>query len=196
MSLRVAPIPRAELSAALEDVARLRIAVFRGWPYLYEGGLDYERRYLEPFARSEGAVIVGAWHGARLVGAATGAPLEDHASEFAAPFAASGRRVEDYFYCAESVLLPAYRGRGAGKAFFHHREAQARALGRRKAAFCAVIRPADHPARPESYVPLDGFWEAIGYRRAEGLRARFSWRDLDAAEETAKEMQVWERNLE
>ncbi len=196
MSLRVAPIPRVEVSAALEDVARLRIAVFRDWPYLYEGDLGYERRYLEPYAKSAGAVIVGAWDGARLVGAATGAPLEDHAAEFAAPFAASGRRVEDYFYCAESVLLPEYRGRGAGKAFFVHREAQARALGRRRVAFCAVIRPADHPARPAGYSPLDGFWEAIGYRRAEGLRARFSWRDIGEAGETSKEMQFWERTLE
>ena len=32
----------AALEAALEDVARLRIAVFRDWPYLYDGSLDYE----------------------------------------------------------------------------------------------------------------------------------------------------------
>ena len=195
MSLRVAPIPQAEIAAALDDVARLRIQVFRDWPYLYEGDLDYERRYLEPYARSVGAVIVGAWDGARLVGAATGAPLEDHAAEFAAPFAATGRVVEDYFYCAESVLLPEYRGRGAGKAFFRHREVQARALGRRKVAFCAVVRPADHPARPAGYAPLDRFWALLGYRPAEGLRARFSWRDLGDADATEKEMQFWERTL-
>lgn len=34
------------LEAALDDVARLRIAVFRDWPYLYDGTLEYERAYL------------------------------------------------------------------------------------------------------------------------------------------------------
>jgi hypothetical protein len=35
-----------ELEAALDGVASLRIAVFRDWPYLYDGSLDYEREYL------------------------------------------------------------------------------------------------------------------------------------------------------
>jgi hypothetical protein len=32
-----------ELEAALDDLARLRIAVFADWPYLYEGDAAYER---------------------------------------------------------------------------------------------------------------------------------------------------------
>lgn len=35
-----------DLDAALDDMARLRIKVFRDWPYLYDGDVDYERRYL------------------------------------------------------------------------------------------------------------------------------------------------------
>lgn len=31
------------LTSALDDVARLRISVFRDWPYLYDGDLEYER---------------------------------------------------------------------------------------------------------------------------------------------------------
>ena len=49
----------AALDSALDDVARLRIAVFRDWPYLYDGDLDYERRYLESYRTSTGAVLVG-----------------------------------------------------------------------------------------------------------------------------------------
>ena len=30
----------------LDDLARLRIAVFRDWPYLYDGDVAYERDYL------------------------------------------------------------------------------------------------------------------------------------------------------
>lgn len=64
----------AALDAALGDVARLRIAVFRDWPYLYDGDLDYERRYLAAFRASPQAVVVGAYDGNTLVGAATAAP--------------------------------------------------------------------------------------------------------------------------
>ena len=195
MSLRVAPMSRADLAASLEDVARLRIEVFRAFPYLYDGDLAYEARYLAPYLESDGAVVVGAWDGDRLVGAATGAPMEDHAGEFAAPFAARGFALSSIFYCAESVLLPEYRGRGVGGAFFDHREAKARALGRRKSCFCAVIRPADHPARPPDYAPLDPFWRKRGYAPAAGLTAAFPWKDIGDDGETEKPMQFWMRDL-
>lgn len=184
-----------ELGAALDDLARLRIAVFRDWPYLYDGDLTYERRYLENYRHSAGAVVVGAFDGDVLVGAATGAPMEDHAAEFAAPFAATDLPLPDIFYCAESVLLPNYRGRGLGHAFFDLREAHARALGRRYVAFCGVQRPADHPARPETYRPLDPFWLARGYQALEGVVADFSWRDVGEAAESQKPLQFWYRPL-
>lgn len=185
----------ATLDAALEDVARLRIAVFRAFPYLYDGDLAYERRYLESYL-APSAVVVGAFDGATLVGAATGAAMEDHAGDFAAAFNARSERLAEIFYCAESVLMPAYRGRGIGHAFFDHREAHARGLGRRYAAFCAVVRPADHPARPAGYTPLDPFWRKRGYAPLPGVIARFRWRDVGQAQEDEKPLQFWMRKLD
>ena len=129
MSVRIEVLRGAELAAALEDVARLRIAVFRDWPYLYDGDLDYEARYLASYVDSPGAIVVAALDGTRIVGAATGTPLADHADDFAAPLERHGIDVTQCFYCAESVLLPAYRGQGLGHAFFDGREAAARAGG-------------------------------------------------------------------
>lgn len=193
--VEVRSLTGAALDAALDDVARLRIAVFRDWPYLYDGSLDYERRYLESYRASETAVVVGAFDGARLVGAATGTPLEDHAEDFAAPFADTGLPLEAVFYCAESVLLPEYRGHGLGHAFFDAREAHARALGRSFSAFCSVMRPADHPMRPADYRPLDGFWRKRGYEPMPGVVARFRWTDLGDGEQTEKPLQFWGRAL-
>lgn len=183
------------LDAALDDVAALRIAVFRDWPYLYEGSLDYERRYLDNYRSSPGAVVVGAFDGPRLVGAATGTPLEDHAEDFAAPFAPTGLPLDSVFYCAESVLLPAYRGQGLGHAFFDLREAHARARGRRFSAFCAVIRPEDHPLKPKTYLPLDAFWRKRGYAPMPGVIAHFRWTDVGQTGETEKPLQFWGRPL-
>ena len=185
----------AELDAALDDVARLRMAVFRDWPYLYDGDAAYERRYLEPYRTSPRAVIVGAFDGARLVGAATGSPLEDHKDDFAAAFAGTGLDLSTIFYCAESVLLPGYRGQGIGHRFFEQREDHARALGFARSAFCGVVRPEDHPARPADYAPLDPFWRKRGYAPLPGVVARFSWKDLGDRDETLKPLQFWMRDL-
>ena len=184
----------AELERPLDGVAQLRISVFRDWPYLYDGDVAYERDYLTAY-QSPGAVVVAAYDGARMVGAATGAPMEHHAGDFAAAFAARAEPLDQIYYCAESVLLPEYRGHGLGHAFFDGREAQARALGRRYSAFCSVIRPADHPLRPAEYRPLDGFWRKRGYAPLPGVVAEFDWKDIGAAASTKKPLQFWMKSL-
>ncbi len=194
-AISVKPLTGGDLEAALDAVADLRITVFRDFPYLYDGDHAYERRYLESYRHSPGAILVGAFAGDRLVGAATGTPLTDHADDFAAAFAGTGIDLETVFYCAESVLLPDWRGRGIGHRFFDLREAHARALGFCKSAFCAVIRPPDHPARPEAYRPLDGFWRARGYRPLAGVVASFGWKDVGEPQESAKKLQFWIRDL-
>ncbi|MDQ2089934.1 GNAT family N-acetyltransferase [Marimonas arenosa] len=193
--IRVAALTGAALEAALDDVARLRIAVFRDWPYLYDGDLAYERDYLQSYRASHGAIVVGAFDGNGLIGAATGTPMTDHADEFAAAFSDTGLDLGDIFYCAESVLLPAYRGRGLGHAFFDHREAHARAQGFTKCAFCGVVRPDDHPLRPATYRSLDAFWRKRGYRKLPGAIAHFRWKDIDQAGVADHPLQFWIRDL-
>ncbi|OWU84104.1 GNAT family acetyltransferase [Oceanicola sp. 22II-s10i] len=182
------------LHAALDDVARLRIEVFRAFPYLYDGDLAYERRYLESYL-APSAIVAAAFDGTRIVGAATGTAMEDHSDDFAAAFADRPEPLTEIFYCAESVLLPEYRGRGIGHAFFDAREAHARALGRRFSAFCAVSRPDTHPRRPVDYAPLDAFWRKRGCAPLPGVSARFAWRETGQINETDHTLQFWMRGL-
>jgi len=193
--IRVERLTGGALADALGDVARLRIEVFRAWPYLYDGDAAYEEAYLQTYRDSEDAILVGAFDGAHLVGASTGTPMADHAEDFAAAFADQDVPLSDIFYCAESVLLPDYRGQGIGHAFFDAREEHARALGHRYSAFCGVQRPKDHPLRPDDYQPLDPFWRKRGYAPLEGAVARFAWKDIDQAQETDHPLQFWMRRL-
>lgn len=187
----------SDLARYIPELAQLRIRVFRDFPYLYEGDLDYERRYLETYTRSPRSVIVLVFDGSDIVGASTGLPLCDETPNVIAPFADQGYEPTEIFYFGESVLLPQYRGQGFGVRFFEEREAHARRLGGfRWTAFCAVDRAPDHPRRPPDYMPLDRFWEKRGYRREPGLKAVFSWRDLDDDVETAKPMTFWMKRLE
>jgi GNAT superfamily N-acetyltransferase len=195
MALSFAALTGPDLTARLDDVARLRIEVFRDWPYLYDGDIAYERDYLQSYRDSADAIVVGAFDGDTLVGAATGSPLADHAEEFGDAFDGTGIAIDDVFYCAESVLRPPYRGQGTGHAFFDLREAHARRLGARYAAFCAVVRPEDHPDRPADYQPLDPFWRKRGYEKIPGAVAHFTWKDVGKGEEDAKALQVWLREL-
>lgn len=195
MSLTVDTLSGDALETGLDAVARLRIAVFRDYPYLYDGTLDYERTYLAEFSAASGAIIVIARDGDEIVGAATGCPLAAEHAEFSAPLKQLGYDVDRIFYCAESMLLPQYRGMGIGNRFFDLREAQGRRLGASHAAFCAVMRPVDHPLRPEGYVPLDGFWRKRGYAPVEGALAQFTWKDVDQPQDTVKDLQFWMRPL-
>lgn len=195
MNLRFEGLTGAAIAPVIDGLAKLRIAVFRDWPYLYDGDLAYERRYLQAYRDNPRAVVVAAFDGVRLVGASTGLPLCDADAEFAQAFANTPHDAAKIFYCAESVLLPDYRGQGAGHHFFELREDHARGLGYRHSAFCSVIRPSDHPARPLGYRPLDRFWRARGYAPQDGVVANFQWRDLGDTEDSIKLLQFWMRDL-
>ena len=184
MSVLVQRVGPGGFAQHRDAVARLRIAVFREWPYLYEGDLDYEARYLETYARSPRMVAVLALDGDALVGASTGLPLTDEEPAFAAPVAGAGIDPARVFYFGESVLDPRYRGLGLGHRFFDEREAHARALGFEVTAFAAVERAAGDPRRPAGARDLGPFWRKRGYVHHPELRFRIPWREIGAAEET------------
>ena len=104
MTVRVEMLTGEALAEALPAVARLRIEVFRAWPYLYDGSEDYERRYLEALAAARGAVLVAAIDGDEVVGASTGLPMAEEMAAFRDPLTGHGLDVARIFYCAESVL--------------------------------------------------------------------------------------------
>ena len=195
MTVSVRPLTGAEIVEAVDDLAQLRIAVFAAWPYLYDGDAAYEAEYLKEFVAAPDAVLVAAFDGARIVGAATASPMWAQKDEFRAPFESRGIDTSRLFYFGESVLLPDYRGHGIGHAFFDHREAQARNCGATAATFAAVIRPDDHPMRPAGYVPLDAFWHKRGYAPVEGFVTELGWKEHGEAEESLKPMQYWMRTL-
>jgi GNAT superfamily N-acetyltransferase len=183
------------IETVLGDLAQLRIAVFREFPYLYEGNVEYEAKYLRDYAASEQAVVVAVRDGDRVVGASTAMPMMEHSDAVAPALIRAGYVASEVYYLGESVLLPTYRGRGIGHRFFDEREAAARRFGFRHTTFCAVERPDDHPLRPQAYQPHDVFWRKRGYRRRPEIATEFSWLDLGERAETKKRMIFWTKEL-
>ncbi|MCX8509604.1 MAG: GNAT family N-acetyltransferase, partial [Rhodobacteraceae bacterium] len=58
MSVEVHVLTKEGFAAALDEVAKLRITVFRDWPYLYDGDLIYERKYLAAYLESADSLVV------------------------------------------------------------------------------------------------------------------------------------------
>lgn len=196
MSVDVRPLAGPAFDAAIPALADLRIKVFRAWPYLYDGDLEYEANYLSRFKNADRAFLAAAFDGDTIVGAATAAPMAGEAVEFRGPFECAGFDVSKIFYFAESLLLPAYRGQGAGVKFFAAREAHARSFGSYShAVFCGVVRADDHLMKPQDYVPLDAFWRKREFDKLDGMTTAYAWKDVGASEETEKPMQFWMKQL-
>lgn len=183
------------LHPLLPDLSRLRITVFRDWPYLYDGDEAYERQYLRAYADAPGAAVVVCRDGAAVVGAATCEPMTQGHAPVRQAFEAAGLDPTTFCYFGESVLLARYRGRGAGVRFFTDREAHARALGLRFAAFCSVLRHAGDPRRPAEYTPLDAFWRKRGYTPRPDLTVSFDWKEVGSAEEMPHRLAFWIKDL-
>ena len=193
--LSVEVVSGSDLKAAIPELSRLRVVVFREFPYLYAGDADYEARYLRSYLDTPDSLVVLVRDGEQVVGASSALPLSAEQAELRAPWETVATDVNRVWYLAESVLLPAYRGRGLGVRFFEERERRGRELGFELATFCAVERAADHPAMPTDYVPLDAFWGHRGYVKRPELMAQLPWQDVDKASESPKKMVFWTKEL-
>ncbi len=194
--LTIETVTGERFAAHIDALARLRMTVFREYPYLYDGNYAYEQRYLRTYVEAPNAMAVIVKDGDAVIGASTGVPLASETTEFRQPFLDRGHDPRGIFYCGESVLLAAYRGRGLYRRFFDGREAFAESLGGfTRVCFCAVVRPPDHPLRPKNYTPLDVVWRHFGYSPDPELVANFVWKDIGEEHETNHPMQFWLKNL-
>ncbi len=179
----------------IQDLALLRMEVFRDFPYLYDGTLAYEKNYLRTYIEATQSAVIVAFDENRVIGASTCIALAEEEPPIKQAFAASSFPINTVMYLGESVLKKSYRGKGIGVEFFRQRESYARQLDKQYAAFCAVIRPEDHPLRPANYHPLHQFWQNRGYHLYPDIKVKMQWKDVDQEESTAKELVFWIKSL-
>jgi GNAT superfamily N-acetyltransferase len=163
---------------------------------LYDGDGRYDPDHLRRLAASAQSVLIIAYDGDEPVGASTGLPLADATENVQAPFLTRGWPLSPFFYFAESVLLPPYRGRGVGATFFARREAHAQLVAACDfACYCTVQRSGDHPSRPVDAKSLNAFWRRHGYTPVPDLRCTMTWREIGQAADSELSLLFWIKAL-
>ncbi len=195
-SYEVFRLKGTDTATVFDELAALHIAVFRDYPYLYEGSIQYEKEYLRIYSQSECSFLAAISHQGTMVGATTCLPLTDETGELQNPFLDNGIEPDTIFYFGESILLEEHRGQGFGHLFFDEREAHAKSFGTyTHTCFCSVYRGTSHPLRPPGYRSNDPFWQKRGYKKMPALQTSMEWPDLGALTTTSKQMVFWIREI-
>jgi hypothetical protein len=196
MAIGVSAYTGKDAMPHLPVLARLCTVVFREWPHLYDGDGSYDADHLRSLADSAGTMLLVAYDGAEPIGASTCLPLQDATHNVQAPFRTRGWPLSNFFYLAESVILPPYRGRGTGATFFAMRETHAIRISNCDfACFCTIVRPQGHPAYGSSTRSLEGFWRRQGYLPVSGLFCHMMWREIGGTSDSELTLQFWVKSL-
>lgn len=180
----------------IDDIAHLRISIFREYPYLYDGDKEYETKYLKKFISTDDSIMVLAFSNDKIVGALTGLPLRCEEPNVYEPWIQTNRSVDQFFYFSEGLLYREYRNKGIGRHMFQLAESWVEKTGRYEALTLAtVIRNQDHPQKPKGYHSTDPFWEKLGYRKSNGIICTIPWKEVGEPQESPKPLLFWSKNI-
>lgn len=195
MNIKEEYLAGAAVEGALEALSSLRISIFREYPYLYDGQLEDELKYLRIYAEAADVFVITASDAGALVGAASGIPLCQEPKEMTDPFGGTSYPLDEIFYIGEVLFLPPYRNSGLGLRLLERIEEHVRTCGKYRYLTCAtVVRPDNHPLRPENYVPIDRFLDRTGFTKLHGVATSFAWREIDGLQREHP-MQFWVKEL-
>ncbi len=187
-----------DFGPALGEVARLRLSLFREFPYLYEGTEEAEAEYLQTYVQARGALLVLARDeaaGGRVVGACTAVLLSAEGDDFLRPFVAAGLNPAEVLYLGEALLEHEYQGQGLGNELLDRAEAHAQTLGLPMLAAAMVVRPDDHPQKPLGWRSPRSLLERRGYVMRPELDTTLSWLEIGESSPSPKPMRFWVKGL-
>ena len=186
----------SQLKTYLHTIAKLRIAVFREYPYLQEADMLRETEYVRKIAAHKESIGVLIFDNTTLVGVSLGLPLNAEDPQIQQPFLDQEIPVNNYYFFSASVLLKPYRGRGIGHHFFDVRETHVQHYNKfSHICFCVPQRPMNDPKRPEDYQPLDDFWRKRGYIQSEDIQCHYRWTEIGKQHPEEKTMTFWVKEL-
>ncbi|MES2344650.1 MAG: GNAT family N-acetyltransferase [Chlamydiota bacterium] len=187
--VKIEVLEGTEVIPYLKQLAELRISFYRDYPYLYEGSLIEEEKYLSLYADSKNSLFVIAKEGEKMVGAITGLPLLESQEENRIVFKHKQSIAEHIFHIGEFVLLPEYRNADIQKRLYRQFEKFVMELTEYDGiSLCEIERPSY-----DSFV--ESLWKDNGFIKQPGLSSYYRWKEVDALEDTDHLMIYWIKNL-
>jgi len=192
LNLHISVLSSEQIDKNIEEIARLRINIFKEYPYLYDGDFEYETRYLKKFTQTPDSMMVVVKDNERVVGAMTGLPLQYEENSIQEPWIVHNKDNKNVYYFSEFLICPEYRGKGLGKKIFELAETTITQLKKYDLfSLATVIRPENHPALPGNYKKLDAFWQQNGYMKKSNLICHIPWKEIGEHEESSKPLIFW-----
>ena len=179
-----------------QEIAQLRIEIFKEFPYLYQGSFDYERNYLCRYIEASDSLVCLVKQGDIIAGMTTAISLAQEDQDIKGQYQEQGYIPEHTCYFGESIIKKEYRNYGVGKQFFKIREEFAieNIPKLKHTTFCAVKRDHSHPLRPENYFDLSEFWSKQGYQKTES-HIKMKWKDINKDKEDYKKLMIWKKSF-
>ncbi|MCG8332269.1 MAG: GNAT family N-acetyltransferase [Chitinophagales bacterium] len=178
----------------IDEVANLRIKIFREFPYLYDGDKDYEKHYLKKFIGTEDSLIAIAFDENSVIGALTGLPLKLEEQTIYQAWIQKGDSIDKVYYFSEALIFKAYRRQGIGKALFTIAESWVSSTNQFETyTLATVIRANNHPKRPQGYTSSDAFWLKLDYKKTDDIICTISWKEVGEETESSKPLLFWSK---
>lgn len=169
-----------EAKPYLSEIAQLRITMFREFPYLYEGDIEYEKMYLETYFKSPNSNILLLFdrEGA-VVGFSNSIPLNEEMLEIQQPFLDQGIDPSTYLYIGEAMVKKEYQGMLIFHQMALHHKEVALKNGYEHVTFMTVFREDNHPEKPHDYKSLEPIWRHYGFEIMKNLTITMNWMRID-----------------
>ena len=182
-----------DIKKITDELGNFRITIFQEYPYLYDGDLDSERKYLARYSNISNSILLLLRDQAGILGAATGIPLAHDEPAFTEPF--KDKNLEEFFYIGELMIRKDNRSKGIGTLLLRNMLDLIDKQQFTTACLYTVDRGDNHPLKPELYQSPDSLWKKFGFEKHSSHRVYLSWRDLGNITETEKPMNVWIKDL-
>ena len=178
-----------KIKDVIDELGNFRITIFKEYPYLYDGNLDYERKYLSRYGNISDSILLLVRNKEGILGAATGIPLINDEPEFTEPF--KDKNLDEIFYIGELMIRKDNRSKGIGTLLLKNMLDLIDKNQFKTVCLYTVYRGNNHPLKPDFYQSPDSLWRKFGFEKHSSYIVYFSWRDLGNVVETEKPMNVW-----
>lgn len=195
-NLRIESLSGAESKKYFEDFARLRIEIFREYPYLYEGTVENERNYIENYLSNPQSRIFVLFDGDKICGMLTTVPMSGEYQDIIASFEKTGLKSSESFYLGDMILQKEYRNRKLFPIFFNAALEHAKCKGfKTLSLMCIVCKDADW-GRPAEFRDVVRLCEKIGFTKIDGGVIELKWASLaKGGEQKTHTLQLYQMQL-